>query len=362
MQTIPVPLARHAYDIHVGRGLLGEAAERVRAVLQPHRIAVVADETVAGLYGETLREALAAGGADAVLVTFPAGEASKRLAQAEVLHEALLAEGLDRKSALVALGGGVTGDLAGFVAATFLRGIPFVQAPTSLLAMVDSSSGGKTGVNLRAGKNLVGAFHQPALVLADIDTLRTLPREELLSGLAEVVKHGVIRDAAYFELVETGAEAILALDPETLAAVVAGSCRIKGAVVAEDEREESGVRALLNLGHTFGHAYEAASGYALRHGEAVAMGMIAACHLAERLGLSEAALRERLAALLRRIGLPCTAPAYDAEDLLATMRGDKKRERGRHRFVLPRSLGTAEVVTVDDEDAVREALRLTISE
>ncbi len=359
MQTIAVTLERNAYEILVGRDLLAAAAEEVRAVLDPHRLAVIADETVAALYGESLRQALSGGGLEAVLVTFPAGEGSKRLGQAEALHEALLAEGLDRKSAVVALGGGVTGDLAGFVAATFLRGIPFVQVPTSLLAMVDSSSGGKTGVNLRTGKNLVGAFHQPARVLADIATLRTLPEAEFLSGMAEVVKHGVIRDAAYFALVEGRIDAILALDPEALEAVVAGSCRIKGAVVSEDEREESGVRALLNLGHTFGHAYEAASGYRMRHGEAVAAGMVAACHLAEALGLAGAEVRKRLTALLARIGLPVTAPPFDAETLLETMRGDKKRERGRHRFVLPRAIGEAELVTVGDEAAVRSALRET---
>jgi len=236
-QTYRVELGARSYDIVVGVDLLAQAGDRVRTRLAPSRAAVVADSHVAPLYGERVRASLDAAGVPASLITFPAGEEAKALDQLAALYDRLFAAAIDRAGCIVAVGGGVTGDLAGFAAATFMRGIPFVQVPTSLLAMVDSSSGGKTGVNHPRGKNLIGAFHQPALVLADIGALQTLPRPELLSGLAEVVKHGMIRDAGYFALVQERAAEILALAPEALVPVIAGSCRIKGEVVAADERE-----------------------------------------------------------------------------------------------------------------------------
>jgi 3-dehydroquinate synthase len=359
MATVRIDFGDRGYEITIEPGALSLAAEKITRELSPSRVAVIADANVSRLYGEKLAADLRATGSEAFLLPFPAGENSKRLEQLSLLYDQLFEHGLDRKSVIVALGGGVTGDLAGFVAATFMRGVRFVQIPTSLLAQVDSSSGGKTGVNHPLGKNLIGSFHQPSMVIADPETLRTLPKEELLSGLAEVVKHGVIRDEKYFALIEEKAENILALDMEALTQVVDGSCRIKGAVVAQDERE-GGVRALLNFGHTFGHAYETLSGFAIRHGEAVAIGMIAACRLAEEVTGLEEAVRMRLAAVLGKLGLPISPPDYPAEKLLEAMRGDKKTERGVIRFVLPEKIGSARVAAVSDEKAIMRALRADV--
>jgi 3-dehydroquinate synthase len=349
-----VDLGERGYDILIARPLAALApalAER----LAPSRLALVADQTVADRYAAELLPALQEI-APTTLLPFPPGESAKCQAQLAALYDGLVQAGLDRKSAVVALGGGVTGDLAGYAAATFLRGIPFVQAPTSLLAMVDSSVGGKTGINHPAGKNLIGAFHQPSLVCAATDTLATLPREEFVSGLAEVVKHGAIRDPEYFALVEEKAEALLALTPEILAEVVAGSCRIKAEVVAADERE-SGLRAILNFGHTLGHAIEAVAGYGrFRHGEAVSIGMVAAARLGEELTDFPPAETARLQDLLQRLGLPTAAPGLATEELLAAMGADKKAEYGRLRFILPRRLGAVSIETVRDEAALRRAV------
>jgi 3-dehydroquinate synthase len=358
MQTHRIALGERSYDILVGSGILSQLGARVKETLSPSRAIVIADRHVADIYAERALTSLRNAELDADLLTFPPGEDSKSLQRLSELYDELLTRRLDRKSCLVALGGGVTGDLAGFAAATYMRGIPFVQVPTSLLAQVDSSSGGKTGINHPLGKNMIGAFHQPRLVLIDIDTLRTLPAEELHSGLAEVVKHGMIRDADYFEQVEKNTSGILALEAEIMERIVLGSCRIKGDVVSDDERE-SGVRAHLNFGHTFGHAYETLSHYEIRHGEAVAMGMIAACRLAERLGIADASIRERLAPVLTRLGLPTASPAFDAEDVFASMRGDKKTERDTLRVVLVSELGSARIVEAPDPDAVLAAIRET---
>ncbi len=342
------------YDILVGQGLLEIVGERVRK-LAPSRAVVIADEQVAALYGDRVKENLARAGLPAELVTFPAGEESKSLARVSRLYDRLFELQLDRQSCVVALGGGVTGDLAGFAAATFMRGIPLVQVPTSLLAQVDSSIGGKTGVNHPRGKNLIGAFHQPALVIIDVTTLQTLPRAELLSGLAEVVKHGVIRDAEYFAQVEDCAGQLLGLNLAALERIVSGSCRLKGGVVAADEREAA-LRGILNFGHTFGHAYETVSNYQLRHGEAVALGMISACHLAEKLFGLPPAVRARLALLLTRLGLPIEGAKLEANAVLAAMRGDKKARGGVLRFVVPERIGAARLAEVTDEAAVRAAV------
>lgn len=358
---IPVPLPQDGYEIHIGTGLLDSLGEGVRAVLPPGRCAILTDDTVAPHYAARVEASLRDAGFDPGVVVFPHGEGSKTLETVQTLYDGMFELGLDRTAFVVALGGGVCGDMAGFAAATFLRGIPFVQVPTTLLAMVDSSSGGKTGVNHTRGKNLIGAFHQPRRVWIDPLTLNTLPPREFRGGLAEVVKHGVIRDEAYFSLVEQKAEAILALHPACLCDVIAGSCRIKGGVVAADERE-AGERAHLNFGHTFAHAYESLSGYTIPHGEAVAMGMVAACHLAESLHMLETPdTRLRLCALLKTLGLPVQAPALPPDALLASMYGDKKTERGRLRFVLPRGIGAVETVPVEDTEAVLAAFEAAAS-
>lgn len=353
---IPIELGARSYLIHLGVGLLAEVGTLLQERLHPSRIAVIADATVANLYGEAVLASLQKAGFGADLVSFPPGETSKILATASHLWDRLFALGFDRKSCVIALGGGVTGDLAGFVAATYMRGIPYIQVPTTLLAQVDSSIGGKTGIDHPQGKNLIGAFHQPALVVIDIDTLTTLPEEELRSGLAEVIKHGMIRDPSYFSYLEEHAEAIGKKDRQALLEVVAGSCEIKAAVVASDEREESGMRAILNFGHTFGHAIERVTDYAIRHGEAVAIGMVLACRLAEiHCGLGPA-VRARLVLLLQRLGLPTTLPPLSHEAILTAMRGDKKAESGTLRFILPVRLGEVRVYQGIPEGSIREAL------
>jgi len=357
MQTVNVALGERSYDICIGSECLAKLPRLVAELLRPTSIAIVCDHIVAELYGRRTCEACRSAGLATSLIPFPAGEESKNLGQAEEICKRMFAAGLDRRSSLVALGGGVTGDLAGFAAAIYMRGISFVQAPTTLLAQVDSSVGGKTGVNLPGGKNLVGVFHQPAAVFADIRALHTLPVEEMRWGLAEAIKHGIIRDAAYLQMIEQEADKIEVRDEGVLEDLVAGSCRIKAAVVGADERE-SGLRAILNFGHTFGHAYEALSGYTLPHGEAVAMGMLAACRLAERLRGCDRSVRERLQSLLRRFGFSLRPPPFNAADALACMRGDKKAQGGRRRFVLPLRLGEVEVVEVEDESAIVAALRL----
>jgi 3-dehydroquinate synthase len=303
------------------------------------RYAVVSDATVAPLYGEPLVAALAATGCAARLFTFPAGERHKSRATWEALSDAMLADRLGRDATVVAVGGGVTGDLAGFVAATFMRGIPHVQVPTSTVAMLDAAVGGKTGVDTPAGKNLVGAFHQPRLVVADTETLRTLPAAPFTEGLAEAVKHGVIADAAYLAELEAGASAILARDPAVLERVVARSVAIKAAVVADDPTE-TGRRAVLNFGHTVAHAIEAAAGFAVPHGVAVAVGMVTEARLGERLGCTARGTAARIGAAVERLGLPRTVPVGLAtEQLIACMGGDKKVRAGTLRFALPAAIG-----------------------
>jgi len=290
-------------------------------------------------------------------VTLPAGEAVKSLASASRLYDALADQRADRQTLVVPLGGGVIGDLAGFVAATFNRGLPVLMVPTTLLAMVDSSVGGKVGVNHPRAKNLIGAFHQPVGVWIDIDLLATLPDREYRSGLAEVVKYGMILDPEFFAYLEADAEAVLARAPDAVRHVVARCCRLKADIVERDEREETGLRAVLNYGHTFAHAFETVGGYgALLHGEAVAAGMACAARLAEERGLIPRDIRERQDQLLGRFGLPCRPRSWPVEELLSAMRSDKKNVGGRLRFVLPRHLG--EVALFDDisETEVRQTL------
>lgn len=347
MQRVHVDLAGSPYEIHIGGALLARLDAFV-APLAPTSILIVSDATVAPLYGET---ALAAARrvAPASLLELVGGEQHKTMVTAGRVLDALVASGADRRSLVVALGGGVVGDIAGFAAAIYMRGIRYVQAPTTLLAQVDSSVGGKTGVNHPRGKNLIGAFHQPALVLSDTDTLRTLPPRELSAGLAEVFKHGLLADADYFERTLRDLPRLLACDEEALAAAIARSCEIKAGVVARDERE-AGERALLNLGHTFGHAIEALTGFSRwLHGEAVGCGLCLAADLSHRLGLIARADVERVEAAVAAARLPTRIEGLSLREALESMRGDKKAEAGRVKFVLLERIGRAVQRTVPDE-------------
>ncbi len=339
---IPVPLPGTpgaAYDIVVGRGVLAGLAELVRERCPAHRYAVITDSRVGTLYGERVEKLLADAGLLARTFTFPAGEWNKVRATWGDLCDRLVEAGFGRDGAVVALGGGVAGDLAGFVAATLHRGVPWLQVPTTVLAMIDASIGGKTGVDIPAGKNLVGAFHQPRFVLADIDTLGTLPRNQVAGGCAEAIKHGVVADAAYAATVGASATACLAHQLDALESLVERSIRIKAAIVAEDPAER-GRRQVLNFGHTIGHALEARSGYELLHGEAIAIGMSVEAWLAERLGVAVPGTRDRLLDLLGRFDLPVAVPAeLGGDDLLEAMRHDKKGRAGALRFALPRTIG-----------------------
>ncbi len=304
-------------------------------------------------------DSLKAAGFMVMSIEIPDGEQFKNLDWANAIYTALLTNFFDRTCALVALGGGVIGDLAGFAAATFMRGVPFAQVPTTLLAMVDSSVGGKTGVNHPMGKNMIGAFHQPKKVLMDLSVLATLPKEEFLSGMAEVIKYGVIRDAAFFEYLDKNRGKILALDPDALEHVIRRSCEIKAEVVSRDERE-GGLRAILNYGHTVGHAIETAENYTMRHGHAVAIGMVYASRLAHKTGLCDSSVPERVEMLIRSYGLPADLSALSrkpaARGLMVTMQGDKKAEGGKAKFVLPKKIGEVVVTKEWDERQLQELL------
>jgi shikimate kinase/3-dehydroquinate synthase len=364
-QRLPVGLGDRGYDVLVGPGLLERAGGLIQPVLPARRVVVVTDAAVAPLHLPALRAGLeAAGIAILAEIAVPPGEASKDFARLADVLEGMLAAGLDRRTAVVALGGGVVGDLAGFAAAIAMRGVPFVQVPTTLLAQVDSSVGGKTGVNLRAGKNLAGAFHQPRIVLADTATLATLPPRELRAGYAEVAKHGLL-DGALWDWCEAQGAAAVAGDPAALTHAVLESCRLKGAVVAADEREESaeGGRALLNLGHTFGHALEAEAGFdgTLLHGEAVAVGLGLAASLSARLGHCSQEWPSRVIAHLAACGLPARIAdlprRFAAEALMGRMAKDKKNRDGRMRFVLLRGAGACFTSADVPAEAVAGLLR-----
>jgi 3-dehydroquinate synthase len=327
-----------SYPVRVGAGVLQELPELLAELSPAHQYALIADERVFDLHGAGVVERCAAAKPSPRVHTFPPGEASKSRDEWARLTDALLADGLGRDGCVVALGGGVTGDLAGFVAATYMRGIPVVQIPTSLVAMVDASVGGKTGVDVPMGKNLVGAFHPPRFVLADTDLASTLPREERSQGLAEAVKHGAILDAKYFEWLGTEAEGLLAGDPDATAAMVARSVEIKANVVSRDEKE-AGLRQILNFGHTLGHAIEAASGFRLAHGSAISIGMVLETRLGEDLGITEAGVADRLSRTLAKMELPTALPRADVEELLDLVSRDKKARGGSARYVLLSALG-----------------------
>jgi len=342
-ETLRVELGSRSYPIHIGEGLLGEAA-----LFAPHvggrLAAIVTNATVAPLYGRRLADTLERAGAESLSIALPDGEAHKNWRTLDLVFEALLRARADRRTVLVALGGGVVGDIAGFAAATYQRGVAHLQVPTTLLAQVDSSVGGKTAINHPLGKNMIGAFHQPVAVVADTATLATLPPRELAAGLAEVVKYGAIHDAGFLAWIEENAGRLTARDPAALAHAIRRSCEIKAEIVERDERE-SGARALLNFGHTFGHAIESASGYGnWLHGEAVAAGMALAARFSAAQGRIPSADAERLAALLARLGLPAKPPTIARDVWLEYMGRDKKNERGRITLVLLDRLGRGAIV------------------
>lgn len=357
MQTLTIDLAERSYPIHIGADLYGRAADGTSLLARhvPRRAMVVTNETVAPLYLDRVLEGL--GNIPSSHVILPDGEAHKHLGTLDAIFERLLSEGVDRGGSVVALGGGVIGDMAGFAAASYQRGIDFVQLPTTLLAQVDSSVGGKTGVNHPLGKNMIGAFHQPRAVLADVGTLDTLPDSEFAAGLAEVIKYGFIVDEAFFAWLEQNLDALLARDRQATIHAVRRSCEIKAAIVEEDEREH-GRRALLNLGHTFGHAIEAAQGYgAWLHGDAVAAGTVMALDLAHRLGEIDDATVERGTRLLERAGLPVTPPAdMTPATFLSYMQRDKKVADGQLRLILPGPIGSARITADFPPDALQATL------
>jgi len=344
VRVVKVALGSRSYAIQIGNGLLAQLGQACARLGLGRRCAIISDANVGPKYGGDAQAALAEGGFEPVLIRVPAGETAKSLATVQRCYDALATYRLERKSFIVALGGGVVGDLAGFVAATYLRGVAFVQAPTTLLAQVDSSVGGKVGVNLKAGKNLVGAFYQPRLVICDLNTLATLPPREFRSGLAEVIKYGIIYDTELFARLERDLPKLLRRDAKTLAAVIARCCEIKAEVVGQDETE-SGPRAILNFGHTIGHALEAISHYGkYLHGEAIAIGQVAAAKISARLmGLSPEEVR-RVESLFLRAGLPTKLKltASQKRKLVAAMKLDKKVSAGEITFVLAKRIGQVE--------------------
>jgi 3-dehydroquinate synthase len=352
-QRVLIELGERSYDIVIGAGVLGDAASWA-GLPRASTAVLVTNPTVAALYAPRVLDALAPHYGRRLRVELPDGEAHKDWRSLDTLFDRLLAQACDRKTVLVALGGGVIGDVTGFAAACYMRGVPFVQVPTTLLAQVDSSVGGKTAINHPRGKNMIGAFYQPVRVLADLDTLDTLPPRELSAGLAEVIKYGPIADETFFGWIETHLDALRACDKAALAQAVRRSCEIKAWVVARDERE-SGLREILNFGHTFGHAIEAALGYgAWLHGEAVGCGMVLAADLSVRLGLIDAGYARRIGAAVARAGLPVTVPpALATAHLLELMRVDKKAQDGAVRFIVIAQPGRAAVRAVPDELAAR---------
>ena len=369
MTRVRVELGPRSYPIAIGHGSPPEDFARfarecldAAGLTRSQAALVVTDRNVADLARPYI-EALEGVGLQSILAAIDPGEGSKSLATAASLYARLAEIRADRQTCVVAMGGGVVGDLAGFVAATYARGLPLVMVPTTLLAQVDSSVGGKVGVNLAAAKNLIGAFHQPVGVWVDSAHLRTLPDRERRCGLAEVVKYGVILDPDFFALLETYADDLAAGDPDLTGQVIARSCELKASVVAQDETERTGLRAILNFGHTIGHAVEAVAGYGgcYQHGEAVAVGMVAEARLAERLGWTAPEVGERLVALLGRLGLPVAAPGLDPDRLVAAMSLDKKNQGGRIRFVLPDRIGSV-VETEAPADLLRSVVVAMVGE
>lgn len=357
-EVVDVRLGERSYQIRIGPGAIDRLGEWTAHVVVGRQALVVTDENVAGRQLARARQSLVGSGFSVAEEILPPGETTKTMRHASALWDHLVAMNADRQAVVIALGGGVIGDLAGFAAATFARGVPFVQVPTTLLAMVDASVGGKVAVDHPGAKNMIGAFHQPKLVVADLNALATLPEREFRCGLAECVKHAVTLDADLFTFMETSVDAIHRREPSVIGPLVAKNCAIKARIVEKDEFERTGQRAILNYGHTFAHAFETAAGYGqILHGEAVSMGMGRAAELAQRLGRVDATLGARQEALLGQLGLPTKIPASLAKaDLISIMRRDKKARGGNLQFVLPNRNGAADVVAGIPESLVEDVL------
>lgn len=357
MQEIKVELGERSYRIAIGSDMLAGLSGRLKD-FGFSRIAVISNPTVYGLYGNVLSGSLEEEGFDAPVIIIPDGEEYKELLWAYYIYGELLKQRLDRASAVIALGGGVIGDISGFAASTYMRGLSFIQVPTTLLAQVDSSVGGKTGVNHPLGKNMIGTFYQPRLVWADTGTLRSLPKREFLAGIAEVIKYGVIWDETLFRFLDEKREEILSLDREAVEHIVKRSCEIKAEIVSKDERE-TGLRAVLNYGHTIGHALETATGYTeYLHGEAIAIGMCLEARLSSLLGIMEEKEAEEIRSLIRSYGLPAEMPpGIDPDRLIGAMELDKKAVAGRLKFILPEKTGSFRIQAVADISKIIEAIR-----
>ena len=355
MQTLKVELANRSYPIHIGRNLLHNA-NLILPHLKRKHVAVVTNTTVAPLYLDKLSNTLQVEGVSVIPIVLPDGEAYKNTETLNTIYDALLQNRCERNTTLIALGGGVIGDLTGYAAATYLRGVPFIQIPTTLLSQVDSSVGGKTGINHPLGKNMIGAFYQPQLVLADTDTLHTLPAREFSAGMAEVIKYGLIRDANFFDWLEVNISKLMALDESAISEAIFRSCQNKAEVVARDEHE-NGERALLNLGHTFGHAIENAMGYGVwLHGEAVAAGTMMAADLSQRMGWLKVDEVKRIHALLKATNLPLDPPKLGAEKYLELMQLDKKVSDGKIRLILQQGIGKSVITSDYDAEKLKETL------
>lgn len=360
MRKVRVALGEESYDIVIGYGLEQELRAFVQGAGFSRQAMLVTDSNVGLLYGENVRAILEAGGLSVTVVTIPAGESSKSLAVAEKLYTRAIELGLDRKSPIFALGGGVVGDLAGFIAATYMRGVPFVQLPTSLLAQVDSSVGGKVAVNHALGKNLIGAFYQPEAVFMDLAMMKTLPKREIYTGLGEIIKYGIIYDAAFFAYLEQHVQDVLSLEQEAAVHMIARSCEIKAAVVSQDEKE-SGLRRILNFGHTMAHAIEKETGYLrYNHGEAVAIGMVGAADISARLGMIEEADVARVTALIERLHLPTVAEGCTVDAMYQDIFHDKKTINGKVNWVLMKGIGEVTCRNDVPEDIVRAAMAARI--
>ncbi len=355
MRTLTVDIKDQPYPIHIGAGLL-DRADLITPHLPQKRVAVVTNTTVGPLYSGRLRAALAASGVESFEIVLPDGEIHKNWQTLNQIFDQLIEKRCERKTTLIALGGGVVGDMTGFAAATYQRGVPHIQIPTTLLAQVDSAVGGKTAINHPQGKNMIGAFYQPKLVLADTQTLDTLPQREFSAGMAEVIKYGLIRDLPFFEWLESNIEKIMARDRDALVHAIYESCRNKAEVVVQDEKE-TGIRAVLNLGHTFGHAIETATGYGTwLHGEAVSMGTVLAGTLSNRLGLLDDVGLRRIVTLFQEIELPTNAPALGIETYKTLMALDKKVDAGLTRFILLRRIGLAFVTSLTSDSELIDVL------
>ena len=358
METIRVELGERSYDISIGTNILDGIGDNLRSVGLSPTVAIISNPTVFSLYGDRVSGSIKQAGFDLITVIIPDGEKYKDLLWLQHIYDDLLRHRLDRSSALIALGGGVIGDITGFAASTYMRGISYIQVPTTLLAQVDSSVGGKTGVNHKLGKNMIGTFWQPGLVWVDVETLKTLPQRELLAGLAEVIKYGVICDQELFDFLEANRDKMMNLDDNALTHIIKRSCEIKADVVSKDERE-SGLRAILNYGHTIGHAIETVTGYTrFLHGEAVAIGMHLEARLARILGFIDGAGVSRIRALIDSYGLPSEMPAdIDVYGILSSMQLDKKAVAGKLKFILPEKIGSVKIHKGVTQDSIIELLQ-----